>query len=119
MFSVRPIESAVIIDIGIQLAIPKLLKEKGLTAGAMLYFHQNDELSAVALGWHTAAATIICSPPVLAVANGTIKMGETIVVRPAQATRGDWTARFSNPCFAFQTKSVRRDREEFNFEPDS
>jgi hypothetical protein len=92
MFSVRPIESAVIIDIGIQLAIPKLLKEKGLTAGAMLYFHQNDELSAVALGWHTAAATIICSPPVLAVANGTIKMGETIV----GATRSGDTRRLDS-----------------------
>jgi hypothetical protein len=31
---------------GIELAIPKLLKENGLTAGAMLHFQQNDELLA-------------------------------------------------------------------------
>jgi hypothetical protein len=31
---------------GIELAIPKLLKENGLTAGIMLHFQQNDELLA-------------------------------------------------------------------------
>jgi hypothetical protein len=66
MFSIRPIESAVRINICIELAILKLLKKNGLTAEAMLHFQQNDGLSAdqtrMAVKW-VAAASALCMKP--------------------------------------------------------